>query len=303
MDNKINLSQLAELLAQAGGMSKAASEQFVKNFFDIISQSVIADGMVKVKGLGTFKLIQMEDRESVNVNSGERFTIEGHQKISFTPDADLKERINKPFAAFETVEITAEQAAELDKMEQEETNNTSTTKISNDMEKGKEKESKKELKEENQKGWVKVLIWALSGILVLALIIFLLWPVIGGSALKKADKDAKEKAPAPTVVKPEPKPAATPAPKKEEAKFTLTKGDQEKALPLFGVGDTVNYKIVGTLTVHTMEKGDMLTTIALKYYGTKKLWPYIAKYNGLKSRSFKKMPVGYKVKVPKLANK
>ena len=303
MDNKINLSQLAELLAQAGGMSKAASEQFVKNFFDIISQSVIADGMVKVKGLGTFKLIQMEDRESVNVNSGERFTIEGHQKISFTPDADLKERINKPFAAFETVEITAEQAAELDKMEQEETNNTSTTKISNDMEKGKEKESKKELKEENQKGWVKVLIWVLSGILVLALIIFLLWPVIGGSALKKADKDAKEKAPAPTVVKPEPKPAATPAPKKEEAKFTLTKGDQEKALPLFGVGDTVNYKIVGTLTVHTMEKGDMLTTIALKYYGTKKLWPYIAKYNGLKSRSFKKMPVGYKVKVPKLANK
>ena len=303
MDNKINLSQLAELLAQAGGMSKAASEQFVKNFFDIISQSVIADGMVKVKGLGTFKLIQMEDRESVNVNSGERFTIEGHQKISFTPDADLKERINKPFAAFETVEITAEQAAELDKMEQEKTNNTSTTKISNDMEKGKEKESKKELKEENQKGWVKVLIWVLSGILVLALIIFLLWPVIGGSALKKADKDAKEKAPAPTVVKPEPKPAATPAPKKEEAKFTLTKGDQEKALPLFGVGDTVNYKIVGTLTVHTMEKGDMLTTIALKYYGTKKLWPYIAKYNGLKSRSFKKMPVGYKVKVPKLANK
>ena len=303
MDNKINLSQLAELLAQAGGMSKAASEQFVKNFFDIISQSVIADGMVKVKGLGTFKLIQMEDRESVNVNSGERFTIEGHQKISFTPDADLKERINKPFAAFETVEITAEQAAELDKMEQEESNNTSTTKIINDMEKGKEKESKKELKEENQKGWVKVLIWVLSGILVLALIIFLLWPVIGGKALKKADKDAKEKAPAPTVVKPEPKPAATPAPKKEEAKFTLTKGDQEKALPLFGVGDTVNYKIVGTLTVHTMEKGDMLTTIALKYYGTKKLWPYIAKYNGLKSRSFKRMPVGYKVKVPKLANK
>ena len=303
MDNKINLSQLAELLAQAGGMSKAASEQFVKNFFDIISQSVIADGMVKVKGLGTFKLIQMEDRESVNVNSGERFTIEGHQKISFTPDADLKERINKPFAAFETVEITAEQAAELDKMEQEETNNTSTTKISNDMEKGKEKESKKELKEENQKGWVKVLIWVLSGILVLALIIFLLWPVIGGSALKKADKDAKEKAPAPTVVKPEPKPAATPAPKKEEAKFTLTKGDQEKALPLFGVGDTVNYKIVGTKATHTMVKGDMLTTISLQYYGTKKLWPYIAKYNGLKSRSFKRMPVGFKVKVPELANK
>ena len=90
MDNKINLSQLADLLSQAGGMSKAASEQFVKNFFDIISQSVLSEGLVKVKGLGTFKLVQMEDRESVNVNSGERFTIEGHQKISFIPDADLK---------------------------------------------------------------------------------------------------------------------------------------------------------------------------------------------------------------------
>ena len=310
MDNKINLSQLADLLAQSGGMSKAASEQFVKNFFDIISQSVLADGMVKVKGLGTFKLIQLEDRESVNVNSGERFTIEGHQKISFIPDADLKERINKPFAAFETVEITQEQANELDRMEQSK-DNTLTTKITDSMEKGKATEPKKELKESKKENaqkcdsgkCKKAIIWTVVGVLVLALIIILLWPVIAGKALKKADKEAPAKAPAPAVVQPEaPKPAA-PAPKKEEAKFTLTKEDQAKALPLFGVADTVNYKIVGTLTVHTMEKGDMLTTIAQKYYGTKKLWPYIAKYNGLKSRQFKKMPVGYKVKVPKLANK
>lgn len=304
MDNKINLSQLADLLAQAGGMSKTASEQFVKNFFDIIAQNVLTEGLVKVKGLGTFKLVQMEDRESVNVNSGERFTIEGHQKISFTPDADLRERINKPFAAFETVEITEEQAAEIDKMESEK-ETTLTTKISSNMEKGKENEPKKAPKEtENAtkkscwNTWIKVII----AVLVLALIIVLLWPVFGGKALKKADKDVKEKAPAPAAVQPAPKPAA-PAPKKEEAKFTLTKEDQAKALPLFGVADTVNYKIVGTMTVHTMEKGDMLTTIALKYYGTKKLWPYIAKYNGLKARQFKKMPVGYKVKVPKLANK
>ena len=304
MDNKINLSQLADLLAQAGGMSKTASEQFVKNFFDIIAQNVLTEGLVKVKGLGTFKLVQMEDRESVNVNSGERFTIEGHQKISFTPDADLRERINKPFAAFETVEITEEQAAEIDKMESEK-ETTLTTKISSNMEKGKENEPKKAPKEtENAtkkscwNTWIKVII----AVLVLALIIVLLWPVFGGKALKKADKDVKEKAPAPAAVQPAPKPAA-PAPKKEEAKFTLTKEDQAKALPLFGVADTVNYKIVGTMTVHTMEKGDMLTTIALKYYGSKKLWPYIAKYNGLKARQFKKMPVGYKVKVPKLANK
>ena len=115
MDRKINLSQLADLLSQAGGISKTASEQFVKNFFDIISQNVLSDGLVKVKGLGTFKVLQMEDRESVNVNTGERFIIEGHQKISFSPDPELKDRINKPFSAFETVEITAEQAEEISK--------------------------------------------------------------------------------------------------------------------------------------------------------------------------------------------
>ena len=144
MDNKINLSQLADLLSQAGGMSKAASEQFVKNFFDIISQSVLTEGVVKVKGLGTFKLVDMEDRESVNVNTGERFTIEGHQKISFVPDADLKDRINKPFASFETVEITEEQAARLDSMEQSDASQTaeSTIKQTTDM----EKRTKKSLK-------------------------------------------------------------------------------------------------------------------------------------------------------------
>ena len=314
MDNKINLSQLADLLSQAGGMSKAASEQFVKNFFDIISQSVLTEGVVKVKGLGTFKLVDMEDRESVNVNTGERFTIEGHQKISFVPDADLKERINKPFASFETVEITEEQAAKLDKAEQDSAAlavAATTTNNSTDMEKSKKASEKKEaakpqVKETEKKegkGGIKVLIWILSIILVLALIIFLLWPLFGGKALKDADKNTKEKAPAPAAVQPAPEKKPEAQPKKEPAKFTLTKADQDKALPLFTIADTVNYKITGTKATHTMVKGDMLTTISLQYYGTKKLWPYIAKYNGLKSRSFKRMPVGYKVKVPKLANK
>lgn len=314
MDNKINLSQLADLLSQAGGMSKAASEQFVKNFFDIISQTVLAEGLVKVKGLGTFKLVQMEDRESVNVNSGERFTIEGHQKISFIPDAELKDRINKPFAAFETVEITEEQAARLNNTDGEqpiETENEQTIKATDNMAKSKEqeskapKETKKEVKEEEKKRggvWIKILI----AILVIALIVVLLWPVIGNKFLKNADKQqpVKEKAPAPAAVQPVPekKPEAQPA-KKETAKFTLTKEDQNKALPLFTIADTVNYKITGTKATVTMVKGDMLTTIAEKYYGTKKLWPYIAKYNGLNARSAKKLPVGYKIKVPELANK
>ena len=336
MDKKFNLSQLADLLAQAGGMTKSASEQFVKNFFDIISQNVIADGMVKVKGLGTFKLLQMEDRESVNVNTGERFTIEGHQKISFTPDADLKERINKPFAAFETTEITAEQAAELTKMDQDKSDEsaekapekapeTVAEKAPETVaEKAPEKETGKivvtEVKEKRH-GCLRVLIWLLSILLILALVIFLLWPVIGGRVLDVIDcmnsKNAvRENAPVPAVVAPpkteEPaatttitttEPETTPQPAKEEVKFSLTKADQEKDLTLFTAADTVNYRITGTKAVHTMTKGDMLTTISLRYYGTKKLWPYIAKYNGLSSRSSERLPVGYRIKVPELANK
>lgn len=315
MDNKINLSQLAERMAQEAGMSKAAAEQFVKNFFDIISQNVLTEGIVKVKGFGTFKLIQMEDRESVNVNTGERFTIEGHQKIAFIPDADLKERVNKPFAAFETVPITEEQAAVIDQMEESEKTEEIKLKTTDNMEK-KETESKKELKEKKADSKVekeektgctglKITIWILSIIAVLALIIFLLWPLIGGKILGRVDKKVEEKA-AVTAPAPAPKPApaaSTATAKPAEVKFALTKEDEAKALPLFTIADTVNYKITGTMTTHTMVKGDMLTTIALKYYGTKKLWPYIAKYNNIKSRSFKRLPVGYKVKVPKLANK
>lgn len=332
MDKKFNLSQLADLLAQAGGMTKSASEQFVKNFFDIISQNVIADGMVKVKGLGTFKLLQMEDRESVNVNTGERFTIEGHQKITFTPDADLKERINKPFAAFETTEITAEQAAELTRMDQDKSDESAQKAPEKApetvAEKAPEKETGKtvvtEVKEKRH-GCLRVLIWLLSILLILALIIFLLWPVIGGRVLDVIDcmnsKNAvRENAPVPAVVAPpkteEPaatttttttttttEPKTTPQPAKEEVKFSLTKADQEKDLPLFTAADTVNYRITGTKAVHTMTRGDMLTTISLRYYGTKKLWPYIAKYNGLSSRSSERLPVGYRIKVPELANK
>ena len=314
MDNKINLSQLADMLAQAGGMSKAASEQFVKNFFDIISQAVLTEGLVKVKGLGTFKLVQMEDRESVNVNSGQRFTIEGHQKISFIPDTELKDRINKPFAVFETVEITQEQADRLERMDEEQAGTEGNDKIikttdnmdnANEQEPKKApKEPKKEVKEEEKKSgsvWIKIII----AILVIALIVVLLWPVIGNKLLKDADKQpVKESAPAPAAVQPAPeaKPEAQPA-KKEPAKFTLTKADQDKALPRFTAADTVNYKITGTKATVTMVKGDMLTTISEKYYGTKKLWPYIAKYNGLTARAAKKLPVGYKIKVPELANK
>lgn len=113
MDKRLNLSQIAELLAVKSGMSKASSEKFTKTFFDIISDNTVAGESVKIKGLGTFKTIQVENRESVNVNTGERFVIPGYRKVNFIPDITLKEEINKPFSAFETLILTDSQAAVL----------------------------------------------------------------------------------------------------------------------------------------------------------------------------------------------
>jgi len=103
MDEKLNLQNLIALLAESHGMSKRNAESFVKEFFLLIEEALEKDKYVKIKGLGAFKLIEVDSRESVNVNTGERFEIQGHTKISFTPDATLRDVINKPFSHFDTV--------------------------------------------------------------------------------------------------------------------------------------------------------------------------------------------------------
>ena len=105
MSSKINLQQLAKSLAQKKNLPQKDAEAFLKEFFDSIIQNVTADKVVKIKGLGTFKLIEVLDRESVNVNTGERIVIPGHSKLSFAPENALKDLINKPFADFQTVVI------------------------------------------------------------------------------------------------------------------------------------------------------------------------------------------------------
>jgi nucleoid DNA-binding protein/nucleoid-associated protein YgaU len=400
MDKKINLSQLADLMSEAGGMSKVASEQFVKNFFDIISQGVLDEGIVKVKGFGTFKLLQMEDRESVNVNTGERFTIEGHQKISFTPDAELKERINKPFSAFETVVITEEQASELTDVEiskelpttesddveavtveETESVETESHEVESVEPKSIEKESVEkesveavvvnkpetkgpQVKDITQKRGtrilLKIVVYILSLILVACLALYLLWPIVGKALIKsyaektkpavetvkpaareslqvieEAELEVEEAKPVIEEAKPvieEAKPVVEEAkPVVEEAKpvvqeakpvveapkpvvaeskpaaandaqpFNLNQEDQAKALSKFTEADTVNYRIAGRLAVHTIEEGESLTKISNKYYGTKKLWPYLVKYNNLGSSN--SLMVGSKINIPRLVTK
>ncbi|MBO4719165.1 MAG: HU family DNA-binding protein [Prevotella sp.] len=100
---KISINELAAVLIERKNLKKKSASAFVNELFYLVQKGLEQDKIVKVKGFGTFKIIDVDDRESVNVNNGERVLIEGHSKITFTPDSLMKELVNKPFSQFETV--------------------------------------------------------------------------------------------------------------------------------------------------------------------------------------------------------
>ena len=163
--SKFSLNTLGKLLTDKSGLSQVEAELFIRKMFDVCNQGLDADKQVKIKWLGTFKVQATKDRESINVNTGERFTIEGRDKLTFTPDNILKEIVNKPFAQFETVvvndgvdfdeidekfgeEQTEDAPAQvIDFLDEEETAtpNPEVVVIGSEKEKEKEKEAEDEL--------------------------------------------------------------------------------------------------------------------------------------------------------------
>ena len=105
MSRKILPAEIIEIIAQQQGITKKKSEAFFRAFFDVIEEALRTDSFVKIKGFGTFKLVGVSERESVNINTGERIQIGGHTKVTFTPDNTLKELVNRPFSHFETTLI------------------------------------------------------------------------------------------------------------------------------------------------------------------------------------------------------
>ena len=161
--SKFSLNTLGKLLADKSGLSQVEAELFIRKMFDVCNQGLDADKQVKIKWLGTFKVQATKDRESINVNTGERFTIEGRDKLTFTPDNILKEIVNKPFAQFETVvvndgvdfdeidekfgeEQTEDAPAQvIDFLDEEKTATPNPEAVVNGSEKEKEKEAEDEL--------------------------------------------------------------------------------------------------------------------------------------------------------------
>ena len=103
MNNRLSIQDLASILSTQTGKSEEEAFRFLQEFIAVVSDGVYNDKLVKVKGLGTFKIIDVDARESINVNTGGRVLIEGHSKLTFTPDSVMKEIVNKPFSQFETV--------------------------------------------------------------------------------------------------------------------------------------------------------------------------------------------------------
>ena len=128
----MTIQEIAKILIEKNKLSQKDANKFATAMFEIIQQRLDSEGLVKVKGLGTFKMIRVEARESVSVRTGERVMIDSHAKVTFTPDATMKELVNKPFSQFETVilndgvefddladDLTEEELAEVERMEEE----------------------------------------------------------------------------------------------------------------------------------------------------------------------------------------
>ena len=312
MNNKINLQQLAKTLAQKTNVAQKDAEVFLKEFFDSIVQNVTSDKLVKIKGLGTFKLIEVLDRESVNVNTGERIVIPGHSKLSFIPEPTLKDLINKPFADFQTTvinegtsieemeripqeEVEAEEAEEperevpiqLVKPQVEKKPEVVETPVQKLVEEPVEV-PKPEVKEEEipapkpvsdekkpKSSFGKILAWIL-GLLLLCLLAFFAYKYLSGKPSAKVEDESEliEEVPADSLVE-------APAP---EEQYAQVPGGE--------------YKIVGTRKTYVMRPGDYLARIARQEYGDKEYAKYIIVHNDFPDPD--NVPVDSEIKLPEL---
>lgn len=406
INEKVTIQDLANLLFEKHGMSKKDAELFIKGMFDLVEEALATEKYVKIKGLGVFKLTEVDSRESIDVNTGERIEIQGHTKVSFTPDSALKELINKPFSHFETVLLNEGVQLEDTKVETEEDVNevvepkvveekiitkveeernvpeeecitpveeTIVETVVPETEIVKEEEVVSELEtpvpvicvateddnslEEDNKvedtetvdtPELPVLEETIQyedvseesvqedtkatdvveeepivsqptpdktnrGLVLITILLILI--IIGGAywlffhpadngvkeeliekeSIEKIDtivKEVVEAQPIDTVVVEK---AAT----SEEKQPTVVKSEEKVA----SLSDTTAYVIVGTKTTHTLQNGETIIRVALKYYGAKNFWPYIAKHNEKTIKNANNVPVGTKLLIPELAPK
>lgn len=306
MNSRLTIQDLAGLLAERTGRNRRDSELFLREFIAVASEGVFTDKIAKVKGFGTFKIVLVEKRESIHVNTGERFTIPSHYKISFLPDKDLKELVNKPFSFFETEEISeGVDFSDVDISKDEEEKETDEEKTVEAVVTPSVQESQESPEIENTEEMLKDETnvpsrwggaWVMAGIVALvAVVCFLLYQnrdffpwmkksepsVLVGSSLPgsagmkldtlKAEKDEPQETPMEEEVK----------------RDTVTIQAQETVEPMPQV-----------LAKVKIEPGSRLTLISLEYYGSKIFWVYLYEFNKSEIKDPNNIPVGTEIQVP-----
>lgn len=373
MNEKITLQDLINLFSEKQGMNKKDAEVFVRTMFELIEEALATEKYVKIKGLGTFKLTEVDSRESVNVNTGERIEIQGHTKISFTPDVTMKELINKPFSHFETVvlnegveledtpvetpeeivqeeiisetiiaeepaimeepqpepivetpieeetiveeptveEPISEETIEKETIVDEPTIEESTVEepvaeepiteepvitevqISEETEKYVSTEEKK-VKNTNR------ILWGVIVVLVLIILFGAYWMFLRPSSVP-------EVTPLPPVQEevtiPAPAEEKQPEDTLETVKFIQLSAEELRKEHVPSFADTLDYQIIGTQEEYTLQKGETIIRASVKFFGTKKYWPYIVKHNLDVLPDPDNIPAGVKIKIPVLTPK
>ena len=392
MNEKITLQDLVELLSEKSGMTKKNADAFLRAMFDLIEEALTNEKYVKVKGLGTFKLTEVDSRESMNVNTGERIEIQGNTKISFTPDTTMKELINKPFSHFETVVLNdgveledtpVDDDSKLEEIVDEKVENIieqpqvavepvveqiiessvepvvspiveepiSVEEVCEPVEEQQESiaeapvvepevadavveekvivevsetvepvleetpmeapkldekvEEKLEVIEpkvsySESKTTFKVLI----GIIVVLLVIILFGFYWIFFRQDKADstwipsEPVKEET---IVVQEETHPVVNEDTLSVNKETTIVQPEVVEQTAV--LSENVEYEITGTITTLTLEPGQTLVRLALKYYGSKNFWPYIVEHNPDVIKDADRVPKGATIKIPKLEPK
>ena len=337
-EEELTLQDLIDLLVKRHDMERADADAFVKLFFSLIEEGLAADRYVKIKGLGTFKLIDT--------------------RITFSPDSAMKDLVNKPFSHFETVVLNAkthfddmpENELPISDVETDESvkdasdsiseNDSDEATLSEEVESVLEEVSDQSVKEENpvsakakeEQSFVQSeseaverrsasstsIPWCMVASILLVGVIaggFMVWSMFRtASAVKMSSVEPKEPiaviehdsvasdtltVDSAMVSKEE---AVANEPRQDSAKVVAINPEREEE-PKGGLSlsDAVTYAIVGTRATHQLQYGETLVKLARKYYGNKKLWPYIARYNKEALADVDNIPVGTTIRIPELS--
>ena len=362
MDAKINYPDLNALLAKQCNINLSKSENFTRHFFNIIIEGLQKDGIVKINGLGTFKMIDVAGRSSVDVNTGEKIEIKEHRKLTFIPADTLKDKVNQPFAMFEPFEVSDDYVDEEDNSEQQpehqpeqqpeqqetlpqivedthdespsipqetaletprqessahDTKSTETCAseepaFSNEQPATESFQSTVTSPAEKKNNTAKYITYTLLSIIIVTAGVY-----FGFFFAKDAETSLHVAKPRvasqenrqqlPPVVKDEPTDTITqtaitpqgaePSSDKEEP-FVMLDELIATHLSSITLGDTLLYVANGNSALHRVGADETLTKISLKYYGDKRLWPYIVHHNKMSNHN--QLEIGMQLAIPRL---